>query len=257
MNKNTIFVSILALIIVIGGGFYFMKMMQVSPVVGSFADCVAAGYPVMESYPRQCKTPGGQTFKEDIGNELSKDNLIRISSPRPNATVESPLKVSGVARGNWFFEASFPVKLVDSTGRVLAQVPAQAQGDWMTTDFVPFEVIVYFATTTPGTGQLILQKDNPSGLPENDDQLVVPVVFPKISVGSTTAASCRPSGCSGQICSDEQVVSNCEYRPEYACYKSIKCERQASGLCGWTETPTFRQCFENATKTPSLPTKLR
>ena len=34
------------------------------PVVHSFQDCVEAGYPVMESYPRQCKTPDGRTFTE-------------------------------------------------------------------------------------------------------------------------------------------------------------------------------------------------
>ncbi|MBN2014761.1 MAG: DUF333 domain-containing protein [Candidatus Altiarchaeota archaeon] len=36
------------------------------PVVNSFEDCVNAGYPVMESYPRQCKTPDGRTFTEEV-----------------------------------------------------------------------------------------------------------------------------------------------------------------------------------------------
>ncbi len=35
--------------------------------IGSFEECVAAGYPVMESYPRQCRTSDGQTFVEYIG----------------------------------------------------------------------------------------------------------------------------------------------------------------------------------------------
>jgi hypothetical protein len=30
--------------------------------IQSFEDCVAAGYPVMESYPRQCRTADGRTF---------------------------------------------------------------------------------------------------------------------------------------------------------------------------------------------------
>ncbi len=34
--------------------------------ISSFEDCVQAGYPVMESYPRQCKTPEGRTFVEVI-----------------------------------------------------------------------------------------------------------------------------------------------------------------------------------------------
>jgi hypothetical protein len=35
-------------------------------VIASFVECVAAGYPVMESYPRQCHVPGGLTFVEEI-----------------------------------------------------------------------------------------------------------------------------------------------------------------------------------------------
>ena len=41
-------------------------------IVSNFDECIAQGYPVLESYPRQCKTPEGQTFVEDIGNELEK-----------------------------------------------------------------------------------------------------------------------------------------------------------------------------------------
>ena len=32
----------------------------------NFDECVQAGYPVMESYPRQCRTPEGKTFTEII-----------------------------------------------------------------------------------------------------------------------------------------------------------------------------------------------
>ena len=34
--------------------------------IESFEDCVKAGNPVMESYPRQCAVPGGATFTEVI-----------------------------------------------------------------------------------------------------------------------------------------------------------------------------------------------
>lgn len=37
-----------------------------SPVVDSFEACVRAGYPVMESYPRQCRTADGQLFVEEV-----------------------------------------------------------------------------------------------------------------------------------------------------------------------------------------------
>ncbi len=41
------------------------------PVVENFDECVAMGYPVMESYPRQCRTPDGRTFTEEVALEMS------------------------------------------------------------------------------------------------------------------------------------------------------------------------------------------
>ena len=75
----------------------------------------------------------------------SNNDLIHVTFPRSNDLVSSPLTVQGEARGNWYFEASFPVKLLDANGNVIAQTPAQAQGEWMTTDFVPFLAILEFA----------------------------------------------------------------------------------------------------------------
>ena len=37
--------------------------------------------------------------------------------------------------------------------------------------------------------------------------------------------------------STEDVITTCEYRPEYACYQSATCTAQADGQCGWTMTP--------------------
>lgn len=151
-----------------------------APEISSFIECVETGGPIMESYPRQCRTKDGKTFKEDIGNELEKDNLIRISEPRPNVVVKSPLVVKGMARGNWFFEASFPVELFDSSGEIIARGVATAKGDWMTTEFVPFETTLSFSSPRGTGGTLILNKDNPSGLPEHDDVLRVPVQFQEL-----------------------------------------------------------------------------
>ena len=112
------------------------------------------------------------------GGSLSRQNLITVATPAPNTQVRSPLTVSGTARGTWYFEASFAVILEDAGGTPLAQVPATAQGEWMTENFVPFTATVSFAPQPAGTvGRLILKKDNPSGLPANDNQLVLPVRF--------------------------------------------------------------------------------
>lgn len=234
-------VAIGAVLLLIAGALYWWGGKGESPV-RNFAECAAGGFPVMESYPRQCKGPGGQTFRENIGNELEKDNLIRVSNPRPNAAVGSPLFVKGMARGNWFFEASFPVKLLDSSGQEVARGIAQAKGEWMTTEFVPFEAVLAFGSAE-GSGTLVLEKDNPSGLSEQADELRIPVRFEK-TVAPPAARACIVTGCSGQLCADEEVITTCEYKEAYACYKNARCEQQASGKCGWTETPELRACVE-------------
>src|SRR3989339_1424546 len=81
---------------------------------------------------------------EYFGNELEKKDLIHISSPRPNQAVQSPLVITGEARGYWFFEASFPIVLTDWDGLIIGQGIAQAKSDWMTADFVPFEATLAF-----------------------------------------------------------------------------------------------------------------
>jgi hypothetical protein len=120
------------------------------------------------------KKPG----EENIGNELEKTDLIRLDYPRPNQEIESPFAIRGEARGYWFFEASFPIVLTDWDGLIIAQGIATAQGEWMTEDFVQFEAVLEFEKPEySNKGTLILRKDNPSGLPENDDALEVPIIF--------------------------------------------------------------------------------
>lgn len=144
--------------------------------VSSFEECVAVGNPIMESWPRQCRH-GQETFVEEIGNEAELADLIRLDSPRPNQEVSSPLEVTGQARGTWFFEGDFPVILTNWDGLIIAEGVATAQGEWMTEEFVPFSAMLEFEDQLPfnNRGSLILQKDNPSGLPENDAALEVPV----------------------------------------------------------------------------------
>lgn len=47
----------------------FPDVPSLSGEIDSFEDCVAAGYPVMESYPEQCATPDGKSFTRDISGD--------------------------------------------------------------------------------------------------------------------------------------------------------------------------------------------
>lgn len=109
--------------------------------------------------------------------EMVSNDKIRLITPLPNSIIKSPLTIRGEARGNWYFEASFPAKLYDANGKELLAIPVMAGGEWMTTEFVPFEAVLTFNLPTTDTGTLVLEKDNPSGLPEHADSVTVPVRF--------------------------------------------------------------------------------
>lgn len=120
--------------------------------------------------------------QREAGREASREpaakpDLIELRTPLPEAILVSPLTVEGRARGPWFFEASFPVYLLDASGDTIAVTPAQAQGEWMTPAFVPFKATLTFALPASPTGTLILTKDNPSGLAEHAAELRVPIRF--------------------------------------------------------------------------------
>jgi len=106
--------------------------------INNFDECIAAGYPIMESYPEQCAVPGGPSF----------------TNPRQN-----------------------------------------------------------------------------------------------IDEGGITFNGCAVAGCSGQLCvsADEAggIITTCEYRAEYACYKEASCEPQADGKCGWSQTSELQRCLAN------------
>lgn len=102
---------------------------------------------------------------------------IKISEPMKNQVVASPLKIKGEAKGAWFFEASFPIVLLDDKGQEVARGTAAALGDWMTEDFVPFEATLTFTQPINSDGKLVFKKDNPSGLKENDKEVEVNIKF--------------------------------------------------------------------------------
>jgi hypothetical protein len=136
---NTRIIAIIFTIVVLIGLVYLISQKQDAVArINSFDECVAAGYPVMESFPPRCSTPDGRSF---MGATTS-------------------------------------------------------------------ESVLPGATSTPFT------------------------------------KTCHPTGCSGQVCSDEDIATDCQYKEEYTCYKQATCERQVSGECGWTESATLKSCLQ-------------
>ncbi len=103
---------------------------------------------------------------------------IQINNPPQNAVASSPLTVSGLAKGTWYFEGSMPILLTDPTGKILARGSVRAQSDWMTDGKVPFlGTLVFPRQPTGSTGVFVIHNDNPSGSAANAKEVDILVTF--------------------------------------------------------------------------------
>lgn len=134
------------------------------------------------------KTKNTITDTNTIGYKITYTNAskdtIKVDLPFPGAIVGKDFAVIGEASGPWFFEASFPIEVIDSDGKILSTGIAQAQNDpetgeinWMTEDFVPFRADIEIPESYIGPATLVLKRDNPSGLPENDASISFPITI--------------------------------------------------------------------------------
>lgn len=158
MEMKTSSLLILAVVLSIIAG-VLLKISEVgqqhfAPQINSYADCVAAGNPILESYPSQCRTPDGRSFVN------------------------------------------------------------------------PAEHI-----------------DIPTSVTQSQQQYVGP--------------GCMVGGCSGEVCADQteaaNLVSNCIYMPQFACYKTARCEKQTDGKCGWSQTAELQACIAAAPNSQAQP----
>lgn len=128
-------------------------------------------------------TTSTTTASTTVINQTDYSDEVILTKPVPNAILGTTTTITGQARG-WYFEGTFPLELRDSNGLVIAQGVATAQGDWMTSSFVPFTSTITFLNpyhsgdpVVRKTGTLVLKNDNPSGLPENDKSISIPIRF--------------------------------------------------------------------------------
>lgn len=149
-NNNTIIV-ILALIIIGFIAYSFYK----KPVTTT---------------PNVIVTPVTPAISGDTGNFVS-------FSIAPGATVSGTMTATGSVKGGYFFEANMGVKILDANKNVLKSTNGTATSDWMTSGPVSFTTNLDFTGIPAGQGFIRLHNDNPSGMPENDRFIDIPVVF--------------------------------------------------------------------------------
>ncbi|HZX12369.1 MAG TPA: eight-cysteine-cluster domain-containing protein [Candidatus Nanoarchaeia archaeon] len=68
----------------------------------------------------------------------------------------------------------------------------------------------------------------------------------------TTDNDCMKAGCSSQLCTTKtqapDIITTCEYKPEYACYQQATCGC-VQGACTWKDQANVNQCVQDK-KTP-------
>jgi hypothetical protein len=116
---------------------------------------------------------GGDTSQSTVDQLKAR---VVIDAPKSGAQVPKTFTVTGKAPGPWYFEASFGIEVRGAGGELLVQTYASALSDWMTIDDVPFKADISVPNYT-GPATLILNRDNPSGLPENDASVSIPIVI--------------------------------------------------------------------------------
>jgi hypothetical protein len=154
---------VIVLLVVVGAGVWFVSTMLHSP----------AG-PAVSTDKKAVAT----TTDVKVVSNKPLSERVSVSSPGPGGTVGKTFTITGKAPGNWFFEASFPVQVRSSEGDVLGRAVAHTQSDWMTESLVSFTADVTISDPKyTGSARLILMRDNPSGLPENDDAIEIPIMI--------------------------------------------------------------------------------
>ncbi|MEA3398377.1 MAG: GerMN domain-containing protein [Patescibacteria group bacterium] len=152
------------------------------------------------------------------GCEKKSEAFIRVNKPAANERVSSPIIIQGEARGGWYFEGEFSLRLESLSGKEIASSFALAQADWMTDDYVEFKSELEYFIDSGSLANLVFKKNNPSGLSENDDQLIVPLVL------SANSAPDKQRNI-------KAYFLNKELDPEMTCTKVFGVER------GGTSTP--------------------
>ena len=97
---------------------------------------------------------------------------------------------------------------------------------------------------TGADGVIVAGSDAPvTGPGGRSFELNATKVYVRSKPEGSSMKPCIKTGCSNQICSDQTVITTCEFRPEYECYQKATCARQSDGNCGFTKTPELAACL--------------
>jgi len=211
----------------------------------SFEECVAAGNPVIESFPRQCRDKAGVAYVEEIIVPSSEDNFEEYKPGSNYETIDTlEFSISPQKRECGSFSRQ-PCLVVNG------------ENFYDPIDGFDFEAGYEYRITVEQ--YLRFGTDNPNEIPQDVGMYAYRLVDIKSKKLAGDQIEIKPikvekkcivAGCSGQLCvslDNADIVSTCEFLPQYACYRNASCEVQDTGECGWTQTEELQQCIQDPT----------
>lgn len=130
-----------------------------------------------------------KTSNNNQNNNVPQGNDgIEITLPKSGDTLSSPVKITGMVKGNGWtgFEGQVGVvKLFDADNSQLALGILTATADWMTLP-TQFETTLFFDYSGEGEGKLVFYNENASGEPARDKTFTLPVKLTTSSSKTTT-----------------------------------------------------------------------
>jgi hypothetical protein len=89
MNQKSIIWAVIALIVLCVVAFFVLPLDKRYAHITSFEKCSEAGYPILESYPEQCRVPDGRVFTREIGQTPPAFSTSTATST-PTQPVQGP-----------------------------------------------------------------------------------------------------------------------------------------------------------------------
>jgi hypothetical protein len=131
-----------------------------------------AGYFILKNTRKgseQTISPTGQVSQDEKNTLAAQEVHVKVPEK-----ISLPLTINGTVKGNWFFEGSFPVYLINDKDEILSVGLAKTDDEWMTDATIPFHVTIPTFDYT-GSGSILFKKDNPSDDPQHDRSYRIPV----------------------------------------------------------------------------------
>ena len=155
-----IYIIIILVVILVAGGVLFYNNSKIAQPIHS--PSASSGVPL--------PTPMVSTHPE------ASPSAVTILEPKAGSLVRSPFTIKGQAPGSWLFEGQTTASLQRQDGTEIAQAVLLAETEWMTVEQVTFSGSMKYTKPEGVTDvNLVIRKENPSGLPENDDSFVIPI----------------------------------------------------------------------------------